>query len=290
MQWLFSESLNPSSSAPDALFSTYWERMLKDALGAYARALQSLLFHAQQEEAYRDEETQKQLRLGQARPTFPPALRDNGYVRALSAGQFFVPDENWQLCCREVFYSDILPLAAYRKGDMASGGWQGLRHLVMKVFFKNEKMVDFCQKRYLYWTTQKVLVKALLEAHEKIIKNEPTFLFTFDNLSLKLQGFASAHDFACQLFSRVVSESEALEGTVGKLSAHWDWKRMQLTDRTLLKMALTEFSHHRETPTAAIMDEYIELAKQYGSAQSSGFVNGLLEAALPLFPDRVSAS
>ena len=51
-------------------------------------------------------------------------------------------------------------------------------------------------------------------------------------------------------------------------------------DRNILRLAVYEMLHEPAVPKLVVLDEAIELAKKYGSDQSSRFVNGLLDGLL----------
>ncbi len=53
---------------------------------------------------------------------------------------------------------------------------------------------------------------------------------------------------------------------------------MAVVDRNVLRMAIYEMLHDAGTPAAVAIDEAIEVAKKYGSAESGAFINGVLDA------------
>lgn len=53
---------------------------------------------------------------------------------------------------------------------------------------------------------------------------------------------------------------------------------MAVVDRNVLRLALHELLTHPDTPQAVVLDEAIEIAKRYGSAESGTFINGVLDA------------
>ena len=61
-------------------------------------------------------------------------------------------------------------------------------------------------------------------------------------------------------------------------SRHWDVARMSLVDRNILRLALWELRAGR-TRKKVIMAEAIRLAKEFATAESARFVNGVLDAA-----------
>jgi N utilization substance protein B len=54
---------------------------------------------------------------------------------------------------------------------------------------------------------------------------------------------------------------------------------MAATDRNILRLAAYELLHC-DTPDRVVIDEAIELAKRFGAAQSSQFVNGILDKVM----------
>jgi N utilization substance protein B len=57
---------------------------------------------------------------------------------------------------------------------------------------------------------------------------------------------------------------------------NWSLGRMAATDRNVLRLGAFEI-RYSDTPDRVAIDEAVELAKRYGSAQSSQFVNGILD-------------
>jgi N utilization substance protein B len=88
----------------------------------------------------------------------------------------------------------------------------------------------------------------------------------------------NAREFTSQLVVGTVSELKSLDELLEKHASHWKVSRMPLIDRNLLRMATYELLHFPEIPTSVTLDEAIELAKQFGTADSSAFINGVLDA------------
>lgn len=60
-------------------------------------------------------------------------------------------------------------------------------------------------------------------------------------------------------------------------SAHWKLERMPIVDRNILRLAIYEMSRH-DTPVAVVIDEALELARQFSGDESVAFINGVLDA------------
>lgn len=75
----------------------------------------------------------------------------------------------------------------------------------------------------------------------------------------------------------VTENLEAIDARVGAASQNWRMSRMSRVDRNLLRLGTWELMFRPDVPRAVILDEAVELAKSYGSEESSGFVNGVLD-------------
>ncbi|HUC44892.1 MAG TPA: transcription antitermination factor NusB [Candidatus Sulfotelmatobacter sp.] len=85
-------------------------------------------------------------------------------------------------------------------------------------------------------------------------------------------------EFAQGLVDGVIGRRADLDETIAATAAHWRIERMAVVDRNILRMAVYELKHEPETPPAVVLDEAIEVAKKFGSDQSSAFINGILDA------------
>ena len=69
---------------------------------------------------------------------------------------------------------------------------------------------------------------------------------------------------------------DEIDAMIRKYSEHWALERMPVIDRTLLRLGTFELCWMPDVPTAAVITEAVELAKQYSTKDSGRFVNGLL--------------
>lgn len=64
-----------------------------------------------------------------------------------------------------------------------------------------------------------------------------------------------------------------------RLAPNWPTHRQPAMDRAILRFAIWEMTT-KDTPPKVVIDEAIELAKQFSTANSPGFINGVLDAVL----------
>jgi transcription antitermination protein NusB len=82
--------------------------------------------------------------------------------------------------------------------------------------------------------------------------------------------------YADEVIRGVAADVRALDEHIAQASAHWRVERMARVDRNVLRLGTWELVHKPDVPRAVVLDEAIELAKSYGSDESSAFVNGVL--------------
>ncbi len=93
---------------------------------------------------------------------------------------------------------------------------------------------------------------------------------------------APAHiiSFARELFHRVVDDKQEFDELIKSRVANWEYDRIALIDKIIIRIAICEFVHFEDIPTKVSIDEAIELAKKFSTEQSGRFVNGIVDAVL----------
>jgi N utilization substance protein B len=84
-------------------------------------------------------------------------------------------------------------------------------------------------------------------------------------------------EFTEQLFRGVVAEAARIDECITRHAEHWRLERMPAVDRNILRLAVYEMMD-TPTPPAVIIDEALELARQFSGEESVHFVNGVLDA------------
>ncbi len=86
--------------------------------------------------------------------------------------------------------------------------------------------------------------------------------------------------FANNLINRVLIHQEDLDDEIKKRVDNWEMNRIALIDKILLRMGLCELIHFPDIPPKVSINEAIEIAKEYSTAGSGKFINGILDAVL----------
>jgi len=80
-----------------------------------------------------------------------------------------------------------------------------------------------------------------------------------------------------RLLAGILSDLPNLDMEIEKHSEHWKLYRMTKIDRNILRIGVEELKSFHDIPPKVSLDECVELAKRFGTDDSSAFVNGILD-------------
>jgi len=115
------------------------------------------------------------------------------------------------------------------------------------------------------------------------------FLYQFDihkpaNLEEALAGFWKQNEepqnvrvFANDLLRGALEKLPEVDAKIRTLADNWDFERLAAVDRNILRLAVYEMLFRPEIPPVVSINEAIEIAKKFSTAESGKFVNGLLD-------------
>lgn len=99
-----------------------------------------------------------------------------------------------------------------------------------------------------------------------------------DKYNIDLLISDSKWQFAISLLETVVDKKEHLMSLIVPKLKNWEADRIALVDMIFIKMGIAELLYFETIPTRVTLNEYIDLAKEYSSKQSSQFINGIMDA------------
>ncbi|MFA5385830.1 MAG: transcription antitermination factor NusB [Eubacteriales bacterium] len=83
-------------------------------------------------------------------------------------------------------------------------------------------------------------------------------------------------DFIRRIVFGSIQNLKILDKAIASVSRDWDLGRMAAVDRNIMRMALFEIFYCEDIPDSVSLNEAIELAKIFGTDDSSRFINGVL--------------
>lgn len=85
-------------------------------------------------------------------------------------------------------------------------------------------------------------------------------------------------EFSSMLIEGAWNNREEIDRLIGSCSENWTLERMAKVDKNILRIAVYEFLYCSDIPSKVILNEAIDLGKDYGSENSGPFINGILDA------------
>ena len=118
------------------------------------------------------------------------------------------------------------------------------------------------------------------EAPERVIED----FWTMRN------GTTAVRAMAERLFVGTEREREGIDADITSVMTNWELGRLAAIERNVLRLGAYELKCEDATPAAVIIDEAIEISKRYGEADSSSFVNGILDALKRRYRDKAASA
>ena len=84
-------------------------------------------------------------------------------------------------------------------------------------------------------------------------------------------------DFAVNLVEGVLQHQPETDERISRYAENYELGRLAVVDRNILRLAIYEMLFRHDIPPVVSINEAIEIAKRFGSEESSRFVNGILD-------------
>lgn len=138
--------------------------------------------------------------------------------------------------------------------------------LIYKVLCSNENLLEL------------VLTKNPKAEYERFIEEFINSCVEPDDEHPNNQLPSGSQSFALSLCEGVFTNKVTLEDEIGKRLHKRKVHQLEKIDYALLMLGTYEITSIEATPKAVVIDEMINLAKKFGSADSSSFINGTLDS------------
>ena len=100
----------------------------------------------------------------------------------------------------------------------------------------------------------------------------------FDQFCTLYQISHKARPYALELLHGIRDKQQELDTIIGQNAVNWRLERIAVTDRNLLRVGVYEMIYADDVPHQVAINEAVEIAKRFGSSESPGFINGVLDA------------
>lgn len=137
---------------------------------------------------------------------------------------------------------------------------------------QSEYFNEMLEDAFYNWSDDKSLVVGSVKKYFKALPSDNNKLydeFIPDDETVK--------DFGLNLLKTCMDHKEDSMKTIIPVLENWDHERLAIIDTIFIRMALSELKNFPTIPSKVTLNEYVELAKQYSTAKSKEFVNGILD-------------
>jgi len=94
--------------------------------------------------------------------------------------------------------------------------------------------------------------------------------------------------FCLELINGTLQNREQLDQNIKDFAPAWPIDQISIIDRNILRLAIFEILHDNKIPVKVVINEAVELAKSFGSDNSSRFINGVLGSVSNLVANKKS--
>ena len=195
-----------------------------------------------------------------------------------------------------MLYKRIVESDTYQAYSKQKASFEADKKFLIEIFEEfiapDEGLYEYIEDYNLTWMDDFPIVNTFIVREFKNLRpNPPEKYFTpsivreFKNLrpnppekyfTPSLYNNSEEKDFLVDLLKKTALNDTKLKSFVEDKLTNWDKERVAVLDLIILKMAICEFLHFPSIPVKVTINEYLELAKEYSTAKSSLFINGVL--------------
>ena len=119
---------------------------------------------------------------------------------------------------------------------------------------------------------RELIIKILYEVDSTSHELETIINYTFKRIKIN----ASRRDYISSTSEGILENLSSLDETLSEYAISWPIEQISLIDRNILRLSIYELQHSDTNTTSIVINDAVELAKNYGSDHSGKFINGVL--------------
>ncbi len=196
-------------------------------------------------------------------------LENNSYKKALADYKFNF--EQTSNLVRKI-YNELTTSSLYQSYiNSVAREPQTERDILTFIFtdlmLPDEDFISHIEEYFTNWDDDAELLQVLMLG----------FLQKPSSLNLQEMPDKEKDAFAKNLLATVIDKKDYVNTLIKARLKNWDPERIAMLDMILMQMGVCEFLYFPTIPPKVTINEYIDLAKEYSTAQSGQFVNGILD-------------
>lgn len=147
------------------------------------------------------------------------------------------------------------------------------RLIYRNVFVDNDELSELLEETNVYWNDDKHIIDTF------VLKTINRFTENSNASQPLIPEYKSDADreFATKLLFKAIVGQEFLNSLIAESTRKWDFKRIALMDRIILRLGLAEITAFPGIPLSVSINEYVEIAKMYSTPKSDKYINATLD-------------
>lgn len=147
------------------------------------------------------------------------------------------------------------------------------RLIYRNIFVDNDELSDLLEDINVYWNDDKAIIDTfVLKTINRFTENS-----TASQPLMPEYKSDTDREFATRLLFKAIVGQEYLNSLITESTRKWDFKRIALMDRIILRLGLAEITSFPNIPLSVSINEYVEIAKMYSTPKSDKYINATLD-------------
>lgn len=152
-----------------------------------------------------------------------------------------------------------------------------IKFIFKKVILKSSIAEQVFEDKFIYWTTDKEVLQALIAKTFKNFANDDPK----ENRLADISGnWVEDREFVINLYEQTIRHDSEYQELIAQKTQNWEPDRIAMMDTLLMKMAIVEFINFTSIPVKVTINEYLEISKEFSTPKSNSFINGILDKIL----------
>lgn len=150
-----------------------------------------------------------------------------------------------------------------------------IKFIFKKIILKSPLAMQAIEDDYINWSVDIVVLQAMFAKTLKNFSENGNY-----QLAQISANWTDDKEFIADLLQKTIANDQQFTKLIAAKTKNWDTDRIATTDIIIMKMALSEMLFFASIPVKVSINEYLDLAKEYSTPKSNGFINGILDKIL----------
>jgi len=169
--------------------------------------------------------------------------------------------------------SEVFDIYMNQKDDSFRNDKRIIQFFFSEVLYNCRDLFDSLEEQSIFWFSDIDFVITKLSHIIDNVKKENVLSLRFPDIYKQ----DDDKDFVFKILHNTLIHTEEYTEIINQIVVNWDVERIADTDKFILLTAISEIIKFPSIPVKVTFNEYIEIAKKFGSEKSGSFINGILD-------------